>query len=118
MNSEKLAKQIAQILKEKQGSNIIIQDLRAVTTMTDFFVLCTIQADVQAKALVQSIEKKMKDHHIRLWHKEGRSGDPWILMDYVDVVVHIFRKEAREFYGLERLWGDAKFIEIKDDNES
>ncbi|MDZ7721504.1 MAG: ribosome silencing factor [candidate division KSB1 bacterium] len=118
MNSEKLAKQIARILKEKQGSDIVIQDLRAVTTMTDFFVLCTVQADVQAQAQVQTIEKEMKSQGIRLWHKEGRSGDPWILMDYVDVVVHIFKEQAREFYGLERMWGDAQFMEIKDDDES
>ena len=118
MNSEKLAKQIARILREKQGRDIVIQDLRAVTSMTDFFVLCTVQADVQARAQVQTIETEMKAQGIRVWHKEGRPGDPWILIDYVDVVVHIFRDEAREFYGLERLWGDAKFIEIKDDDES
>lgn len=118
MNSEELVKEIAQIIKQKQAGDIIIQDLRTVTSMTDFFILCTVQVNVQARALVHTIEKQMKDKNVRLWHKEGRPGDPWILMDYVDVVVHIFEEKAREFYGLERLWGDATFIEVKDDHGS
>lgn len=118
MNSEHKAHSIADIIRKKGASHILIQDLRELTSMTDFFVLCTVQVDVQAKALMQSIQEEMKIREIHLWHKEGQPEDQWILMDFVDVVVHIFRNEAREFYGLERLWGDAKITEIKDTDDS
>ena len=118
MEGQELAHKIADLILEKKGEKIIIQDLRKVTSMTDFFVICSVEVDVQAKAIVEHIKDQLVYQSIRPWHTEGQAQSNWILLDFVDVVVHIFKKDSREFYGLERLWGDAKTIEIKDDNDT
>lgn len=118
MQSQELAYKIAHLILEKKGENIIIQDLREVTSMTDFFVICTVDVDVQARAIMNHIKDELIYQSIKPWHTEGNAQSSWILLDFVDVVVHIFKREAREFYGLERLWGDAQIIEIKDENDT
>ena len=117
MEGKKLALEIADLILEKKGENIIIQDLRRVTSMTDFFVICSADVDVQATAILKHIKDQLVYQSIKPWHTEGTQST-WILLDFVDVVVHIFTKESRDFYGLERLWGDAKITEIKDDNDT
>jgi len=118
LQSQELAYKIAHLILEKKGENIIIQDLREVTSMTDFFVICTVDVDVQARAIMNHIKDELIYQSIKPWHTEGNAQSSWILLDFVDVVVHIFKREAREFYGLERLWGDAQIIEIKDENDT
>jgi len=86
--------------------------------MTDFFVLCTVEVDVQAKAIIDHVTKELKKEGIKPWHTEGKPGSNWILMDFVDVVLHIFTQETRKYYGLEKLWGDARLIEIRDKDET
>lgn len=103
---------------EKKADNVVIQDLRGVTSMADFFVVCSVDVDVQGKAILEHIKDQLVFQSVRPWHTEGNAQSSWILLDFVDVVVHIFKREARDFYGLERLWGDAKIIEIKDDHET
>ncbi len=118
MQAQELAYNIANLILEKKGEQIIIQDLRKVTSMADFFVICSVDVDVQAKAIMDHIKDELIYQSIKPWHTEGNAQSNWILLDFVDVVVHIFKKEAREFYGLERLWGDAQTIEIKDENDT
>jgi len=90
-------------------------DLRKVTDMADFFVVCSADSDVQVKAVADAIAMGTEELGMSPWHREGLSQRQWVLLDYVDVVVHIFHKETRRYYGIEKLWGDAKIEVIEDD---
>jgi|Deesub1362B_J571_1020462.scaffolds.fasta_scaffold01565_6 ribosome-associated protein len=116
--TKRMARQLAKYSLEKKASNVIIMDLRGLTDITDFFVLCSADSDTQVKAIVDHIEEKMNQKKIKPWHIEGYESLRWVLMDYVDVVVHVFLKETREYYSLETLWGDAKIEVIEDKEES
>jgi ribosome-associated protein len=89
-------------------------DLRKVTDMTDFFIVCSADSDIQARAIADAVEAGTEKLGIPAWHQEGRSEAQWVLLDYIDIVVHIFHKEARKYYSLEKIWGDAKVEEIED----
>ena len=89
-------------------------DLRKLTDMTDFFVICSADSDVQVKAVADAIAEGTDSIGISAWHSEGLTHRQWVLLDYVDVVVHVFHKEVRKFYALEKLWGDAKIEVIED----
>jgi ribosome-associated protein len=112
-----LAKKIAALALTKKAADVVLMDLRKLTDMTDFFVVCSGDSDVQVKAIADAIIDGTEKSGIDVWHKEGISQRQWVLLDYVDVVVHVFHKEARKFYGLEKLWGDAKFEEIMDEQK-
>ena len=88
--------------------------MRKLTTITDFFVICTAYSDTQVKAIADAVMDGAKKMGEYVWHKEGMGLKSWVLLDYVDVVVHIFLKDIRKFYGLEKLWGDAEITEVKD----
>jgi len=114
LDSKQLAEIITGHIFNKKGFNIKILDLRELTAMADYFVICSADSDTQVKAIADEIDKSLKDEGIRSWHKEGYKGLNWVLLDYVDVVVHIFKKDVRAYYNLERLWGDAPSIEVED----
>ena len=116
--AEKLARVLAEAALEKKATDIIIMDMRSVTTMTDFFVVMTVSVDTHSRAVEGAVsERAREDHDSRPWHIEGSDGKrTWVLMDYVDVVVHIFQADAREFYSLERLWGDAPVEPVLDED--
>ena len=114
MDSKQLARKLAHLALTKKAADIKILDLRNLTTITDFFVICTGSSDPQLKAIADSIIEGSKKLGERPWHKEGLTHRNWILLDYVNVVVHIFLPETRAFYSLEKLWGDADSAEIKD----
>ncbi len=114
METQQLAQKIAELCFNKKGYDVKIIDLRSVALFADYFVLCSAESDVQVKAIADDIEEKLKEQGIRCWHKEGYKALQWILLDYVDIVVHIFRKEAREYYNLERLWSDAPSWNVED----
>lgn len=97
---------------DKKAIDIKVLDLTKVTTLTDYFIICSAEADTQVKAIYEHIESELKNEGVRVWHKEGHQNLQWVLLDYVDFVVHIFMPEVREFYGLERLWGDAREIKF------
>ncbi len=118
MKAQQLAATVAHLILEKKGENIIIQDLRGLTSITDFFVICSVEVDVQAKAIMEHIKEQLVYQSIKPWHTEGTAASNWLLLDFVDVVVHIFKREAREFYSLERLWGDAPITEIKESDDA
>ena len=114
MNSKTFARKISEIIFTKKGFNVLIIDLRKLVSFTDYFVICSADSDVQVKAIADQVDKVLSEEGIRCWHKEGLRALSWVLLDYVDVVVHIFKKDAREFYNLEKLWGDAPVIEAED----
>ena len=114
MNSTKLAQQISEIIFTKKGFNVVAIDLRKLVTFTDYFVICSADSDTQVKAIADQVDKTLSDEGIKCWHKEGLKALSWVLLDYVDVVVHIFKKDAREFYNLEKLWGDAPSEKMSD----
>jgi ribosome-associated protein len=110
-----LAKQIALLALTKKAGDVTIMDLRKVTDMADFFVVCAGDSDTQVKAIADAVTDGMDLAGVGVWHREGLTERQWVLLDYVDVVVHVFHKEARKFYGLEKLWGDAKIEVVADE---
>lgn len=114
MTSDKLADVIASLIFEKKGFDVKLIEMKNVSNIADYFLICTADSTTQVKAIADNIDKKLRDEGIRLWHKEGYQALKWVLLDYVDVVVHIFEKESRGYYNLERLWGDAPVRELED----
>lgn len=114
MTPKEMALLLAQAMDSKKGKNIRVLETDGVTTLADYFVLCSGSSAPQLKALADAGEKAMKDHGILPHHVEGHRGGTWILQDYGDVVVHVFDKEARAFYDLDRLWADAKTVDLSD----
>jgi ribosome-associated protein len=114
LSSKELADKIADLIFSKKGYDVKILDLRSLTTIADYFIICSADSDIQVKSISDEIDKNLREEGIKNWHKEGLKGLTWVLMDYVDVVVHIFKKDARQFYNLEKLWGDAPLIEVVD----
>lgn len=114
MTPKEMALLLAQAMDSKKGKDIHVLETDGVTTLADYFVLCSGSSAPQLKALADAGEKAMKDHGILPHHVEGHRGGTWILQDYGDVVVHVFDKEARAFYDLDRLWADAKTVDLSD----
>ena len=100
---------------EKKAQEIVMMDLRKVSNaVADYFVVCSGSSDTQIDAIADSVEEAMlKQAGMHPWKKEGGENKEWILLDYVDVVVHIFKNEKRAFYALEKLWGDAVITSIE-----
>ena len=116
MRPSTLAKKIAELTLTRKANDVITMDLRGLTSMADFFVICSADSDVQVKAIADAVEEGMEKEGIAPWHMESGSAN-WILLDYVDVVLHVFHKNTRPFYSLERLWGDAKVRRIAEEAE-
>lgn len=114
ISSQRLANLVGRHALEKKASEIKVLDLRRLSDITDYFVICSAEVELHARAIADHIIESLKKRGVRPWHNEGYQNSKWILLDYVDVVVHIFLKETREFYELERLWGDAQIKEIKE----
>ena len=114
MTPKEMALLLAKALDSKKGQDILVLETDGVTTLADYFVLCTGTSAPQLKALGDAAETSMKEQDILPHHIEGHRGGTWILQDYGDVVVHLFSPEAREFYDLDRLWQDAKTVDLTD----
>ncbi|MCD4690642.1 ribosome silencing factor [bacterium] len=106
---------IAELALSKKAENVVALDLRGLSSSCDFFVICHGMSDVQVKAIADAIRDGIRDDGQHVWHTEGYEARQWILLDYVDVVVHVFEVERRDYYQLERLWGDAPQREFKDE---
>lgn len=102
-------------LQSRKAEDIAVIDLRGIADFSDYFIVCTGNADTQVRALADAVIEGLKSEGHRPWQVEGYDTRKWILIDFVDVVVHIFQPEARKFYGLERLWGDAPIEQIEDE---
>jgi len=99
-------------LDDKFGEDIKIIDLRGVSTLTDYFVITNGSSQTQVKAIADEVSEKLAATGLRMKSSEGHSGGSWILLDFGDIIVHVFDKPSREFYNLERVWGDAPVVTI------
>jgi len=96
---------------EARALDIVVLDLRALTAVCDYFVICHGRSSIHTRSVADEIEEAMERRQLARHHREGRAQATWIVLDYIDVVVHVFTEEARNFYALERLWGDAPRIQ-------
>lgn len=114
-NADALIATIIEGIEDVKGKEINILDLREIeNTVCDYFVICEGTSNTQVNAIVNSIQKKVsKSLKDKPWHIEGEDNAEWVLMDYVNVVVHVFQKHIREYYDIESLWGDAKVTLIE-----
>ena len=96
----------------KKARNFVALDLRELDGVCDYFLICSGSNDVQVKAIAESVEEKLRERGARPWHIEGLQGRRWVLLDYVEVVVHVFHDKTREYYMLDRLWGDARSVDL------
>lgn len=114
-NTTLLAETAIRGIQEKKGHDIVCIDLREIhNAVCDYFVICHGDSHRQVEAIANSVEDETRDHlKEKPWHKEGFENAEWILLDYISVVVHVFHKDAREFYSLEKLWADAKIEAIE-----
>ena len=115
MKPPALIKKITSLIQDKKGYDIKIIDLKGISSLTDFFIICSSDSDPQTRAITNHIKKELSKIKIKPFQVEGLDYMEWILMDYFDIVVHIFKKERRDFYDIERLWADAKIQTIKND---
>ena len=113
-SADQLITLILKGIEEVKGKDVSILDLRAIeNTVCDYFIICNGTSNTQVNAIVNSIQKTVsKEIKDKPWHVEGESNAEWVLLDYVNVVVHVFQKHIRDFYDIEGLWGDAKVTSI------
>ena len=110
--TRKLLKLAASAAQSKKADDIVGLDLRALEGVADYFLICSAQSDLQVKAIAEAVEEKLAEQGAKPWHIEGLGGRRWVLLDYVEMVVHVFHHRTREYYLLERLWGDAGKVEL------
>lgn len=104
----------AELAQELKAHDVVVLDLRGISTATDYFVIAGGTSDVQVKAIAEHVLDELKKDSVRPEHLEGLRGGRWVLLDYVDFVVHVLHPQARDFYQLETLWGDAPRWEVPD----
>ena len=113
MTPEVLAKEAVKILDEKKGENIKLIQTTALTVIADYFVIVNGTSNIHVKALAEELDEKLSGEGVEPGHIEGKATG-WILLDYGSVVIHVFTKEAREYYSLEKMWADGTDIDISD----
>ena len=114
MNTKELAMKIAAFASDKKANDILLLNMEGLSPVTDYFVICSASNSMLVKAIADNIEDKLAEEEIFFKHKEGYSDARWILMDYGDVIVHVFAKEDRLFYDLERVWRDGTTVAIEE----
>ena len=112
-SSEEILEIISTALEDKMGDDIRILDLNGISSLTDYFVIVSGNNKRQAMTMAEEVEKKLKEVGVLLYHSEGQQAAEWIVLDFGNVIIHIFDSETREFYNLERTWGDAKIMELR-----
>ncbi|MGA8944286.1 MAG: ribosome silencing factor [Thermoactinomyces sp.] len=113
MKVVEIAQLAATAAEEKKAQDVVILDIRGLSVFADYFVICHGNSQTQVQAIVTAIKDKVAESNIDLKGIEGYRDARWVLIDLGDVVVHVFHKDEREFYGLERLWGDARQINVQ-----
>ena len=108
VNAKEMALAAAKALDSKKGRDIKALEIDKITTLADYFVICSANTATQVRAIADNIEEELAKEGVAFNHKEGYREGEWVLLDFGDVVAHIFRQDAREYYALEQLWGDAK----------
>lgn len=112
MNSKEIMEKVVKCMDSKKASDIRVLDISSVTTMADYFVICQGNSPAQMKAISEEIEENLAEQGVKPIGREGMSTSYWILMDYSDVIVHVFSGESRSFYSIENLWADAANVDI------
>lgn len=105
---------VVQILQDKKAKDIKVLDIHELSALSDYFVIATGTSTTHVQALCDNVEEKMEEDGYKIHHKEGFRNGRWILLDYYDVIIHIFYEEERKFYNLERLWVDAKTVSVEE----
>lgn len=113
ISAEDKVKTIVKALYDKQGDDIMVLDLRGLTVIADYFVICSAQSSTKTAALADGVGEKLSAFGVKPMNVEGMANASWVLMDYNDVIVHIFLEEQRQYYKLERLWLDAPRVAVK-----
>lgn len=112
LDAEQRATRIAQAAMDRRAEDVVVLDMRGLMSICDFFVVCNGRSRLHVEAIADEVEEQMREMGLRPWHREGIPDSSWVITDYGDVVVHIFEPEARVFYNLEGLWGDAPRLEV------
>ncbi len=113
VSSSKLAESIAQFALDKKAENVVSLNVKKLTNITDEFVICSSDTNIQVKAIADSIRKNTDHKPVRI---EGYEHLNWVLLDYIDVIVHVFKTSERNYYNIEKLWGDASIREFSDED--
>ena len=114
MRTEELARRVAEIADGKQAGDLVVLDMRRLVGYTDFLVICTARNERQAKAIVDDVRERLKhDEGVLPGRVEGQADARWVLLDYLDCILHVFTPEARDYYRLEALWGEAPRVELE-----
>ncbi|UOQ65488.1 ribosome silencing factor [Hymenobacter volaticus] len=119
-DSDKLAEVVVRGMQEKKALDIVVMNLKELkNAVADYFIVCSASSDTQIDAIARSVEEEVeKLTGQNPWQTEGRMNREWVLLDYVDVVVHVFLRDRRQFYALEELWGDAEIRYIEEETVS
>ena len=118
INYNKLSKAITELMLDKKATEIQIINVSKLTSLTDYFIICSSDSEPKTKAIMNHIKDEVREkYNIKPLHLEGIENLEWVLLDYVSIVVNIFSKEKREYYNIERLWADAKITLIKESFE-
>jgi ribosome-associated protein len=115
-DSDTLADVAVRGLQDRKGMDIVVMNLKELkNAVADYFIICSASSDTQLDALARSVEEEVEKVTGQApWQSEGRTNREWVLLDYVDVVVHVFLRDRRQFYALEELWGDAEITHVED----
>ncbi|MCR4923563.1 MAG: ribosome silencing factor [Lachnospiraceae bacterium] len=111
MDCKKLISIALKAIDDKKGKDVVVLDIKDISILADYFIIASCMNKNQTEAMVEEIIEKLHKEEINIRAMEGRSDSGWILMDYQDVIIHIFDEESRSFYDLERIWGDSKRVE-------
>jgi ribosome-associated protein len=112
LSAPELLRVAAAAAASKKATDLVGLDLSALEGVADYFLICSGASEPQVKAIAEEVEDKLRERGARPWHVEGREYRRWVLLDFVDVVVHVFHERTRDYYLLERLWGDARRVDL------
>lgn len=113
LNARSMAALAAEAARDKKAHHVVVMEMAGITPITDYFVICSGTNPIQVRAIADHIEEKMQEANVQKLHAEGYGTGRWILLDYGHVVVHVFHERERDYYNLERLWGDAQIVETE-----
>ena len=114
MTIQEISQAICKAASDKKASDIVVMDMQGLSSSTDYFVICSANTATQVRAIADNIEEELAKEGVAFDHTEGYREGEWVLLDFGDVVAHVFMQEAREYYALERLWGDASLTTYED----
>lgn len=112
LNAEELMKIVVKAAEDKKAGDVVALNLTGISLIADYFVICHGNSEVQVKAIADEVRDKAEENGVRVRGVEGMDAARWVLIDLGDVIVHIFHRDERPFYNLERLWSDAKVVEL------